>query len=93
LVELMVALMVTSVIRLQWRRWRSREHRQHGGERSARTAARIVTRPCYLSDLIGNCKMIVCRPGRTSLVRADETKRRITLNELVYIERGSDSTC
>lgn len=95
LVELMVGLMVTSVIlsavaTLAF----AMSSASTVGNDSARTAARIRHTTLYLSDLIGNCKMICAAPGKDLVLwRADDNKNgRINLNELVYIERGSDST-
>ncbi|HSW00149.1 MAG TPA: prepilin-type N-terminal cleavage/methylation domain-containing protein [Sedimentisphaerales bacterium] len=93
LVELMVGLMVTSIIlsavaTLAFAM--SRAGTAGGG--SARIQARIRHTTVYLSELVSNCKLICAAPDNDLVLwRADDNNNgRINLDELIYIERGSN---
>jgi len=93
LVELLVGLMVTSILlsavaTLAFAMSRAATV----GDDSARTQARIRHTTVYLSEFVSNCKLICAAPDNDLVLwRADTNNNgRINLNELIYLERGSN---
>ncbi|MBP7049534.1 MAG: prepilin-type N-terminal cleavage/methylation domain-containing protein [Phycisphaerae bacterium] len=92
-VELMVALVVTSVILSAVATLAFAMSRASTvGDDYAGTQAQIRHATIYLSDLVARCRLICAVPGNDLVVwRADDNDDgRINANELVYIERGDD---
>jgi prepilin-type N-terminal cleavage/methylation domain-containing protein len=92
LVELMVGLMVTSIIlsAVATLAFAMSTASRAGGDSAARQA-RIRHATLYLSEMIGNCKLICAAPDHDLVLwRADDNDNgRINLNELIYIDRDS----
>ena len=95
LVELMVALVVTSVIlsavaALAFAMNTSADV----GEDTALSQAQYRQAVLWLGDLIGHARLICAAPGDDLVVwRADDNRdNRIDSTEVVYIERGSDAS-
>jgi len=92
LVELMVGLMVTSIIltAVATLAFAMSSASTAGGDSASREAV-IRHTTLYLSELIGNCKLICAAPDKDLVLwRADDNNNgRINVNELIYIERGS----
>ena len=95
LVELMVALVVTSVIlsavaALAFAMNTSADV----GEDMALSQAQYRQAVLWLRDLIGNARLICAAPGDELVVWKADTNddNLIDVNEVVYIERGEDAT-
>ncbi|MBP8911777.1 MAG: prepilin-type N-terminal cleavage/methylation domain-containing protein [Phycisphaerae bacterium] len=93
LVELLVGLMVTSILlsAVATLAFAMSRAATVGGDR-ARMQARIRPTTMYLSELVSNCKLICAAPDNDLVLwRADDNNNgRINLNELIYLERGSN---
>jgi prepilin-type N-terminal cleavage/methylation domain-containing protein len=92
LVELLVALAVTSVIlsavaTLAF----AMSSATRASEDAAFSQTEMRTATLHLAELIRNCRMICAAPGDDLVVwkSDDNNDGRINLNELVYIERGT----
>ncbi len=95
LVELLVALAVTSVIlsavaTLAF----AMSTATRDSEDIAHAQTRMRTAALHVGDLIRHCRMICAAPGDDLVVwRSDDNEDElINLNELVYIERGTSHT-
>jgi prepilin-type N-terminal cleavage/methylation domain-containing protein len=96
LVELMVGLMVTSIIltAVATLAFAMSSASTAGGDRAFKQA-QIRHASLHISDLIGKCKLICADLGLGAdlvIWRADDNDDgRINVNELVYLERGSNN--
>lgn len=92
LIELIIALIVTSIIvtavvTLAYALDTANEFT----EDTCKTQVQIRFATLRISDLIRHCKLICGTPGGELAVwRADDGDGQININELVYIERGTD---
>lgn len=94
LIELLVALVVTSivvtaVVTLSY----ALETANDFTDDTSKIQAQIRFAALRISDLIRHCKLICGRPGgQLAVWRADDNgDGEININELVYIERGTDN--
>jgi len=93
LVELMVGMMVTSVILSAVATLAFALSRASTvGSDYASTQAQIRRATVYVSDLISRCNLICAAPDSDLAIwRSDDNgDGKINLNELVYLERGTD---
>lgn len=96
LVELLVALVVSSLILTTVATLAFALSRANDAtDDTSRKQAEVRYATLRISELIRQCKLICGTPGGELAVwRADDNSdRQINVNELVYIERGTDKKC
>jgi prepilin-type N-terminal cleavage/methylation domain-containing protein len=91
LIELLVGLLVTSILlsAVATLAFAMSSAQTASGD-TAFKQAQLRQATLYLSELVGNCRLLCAAPGTDLVVWREDTNgdQRINVNELVYIERG-----